>query len=527
MVAQDNFLFGVKWTASSILVGLTVICHFLSSKAFALEMVPHLNRVATKQSPDTVSELDLPQSHFDLGPILDSFALTLGTGSRLEALGPLYYRQAQEDKRAWGIPPLISYHQDTGVDALEWDILYPLVTYDRFGQEYRFQILQLFSFSGGLNIDSGKRDRFQLFPFYLQQRSQEDPTHNYTSLLPFYGHMRQKFFRDEIRFLAFPAYVETRKRDVVTKNYLLPFYHRRTGLELDGWQIWPFFGTETKSSFSRTNQLEELEISPGHEKRFLLWPFYSEARTGLGTDNPETSLAILPFGAWQRSAKRDSVSYLWPFFNHVTDREKKYEEWAMPWPFIVRSKGAGKNGFRFWPIYGHATNQSLSSETVLWPLWRKTKASTPAYQRERTRGLLMAFSDLKERNLDLAKNRRRIDLWPLWTWKKDWDDEERLQVLAFLEPFLPGNKSIERNWSPIWSIYRLEKEPKTGKQSLSVFWNLYRSEQDDEEGSKKSALFGLFQVNTSKEGQRRIRFFFWPKASGGESRRLKVGASTK
>ena len=39
---------------------------------------------------------------------------------------------------------------------------------------------------------------------------------------------------------------------------------------------------------------------------------------------------------------------------------------------------------------------------------------------------------------------------------------------------LPGNRGVERNWSPLWSLWRAEDNPKTGATSQSLLWNFYR-----------------------------------------------------
>ena len=41
--------------------------------------------------------------------------------------------------------------------------------------------------------------RFTIYPLYFQQRS-PDPDENYTALLPFYGHLQHRLFRDKIFF---------------------------------------------------------------------------------------------------------------------------------------------------------------------------------------------------------------------------------------------------------------------------------------------------------------------------------------
>ena len=136
--------------------------------------------------------------------------------------------------------------------------------------------------------------RFTLFPIYFQQRS-PDPKENYTALVPFYGHLKNRLFRDEIFFVMFPIYSETRKRDVVTDNYLYPFFDVRHGDGLHGWQVWPLVGTEHKDVTTQTNGFGEIETIGGYDKFFALWPIHFCQNTGIGTDNPEKFRADLPF----------------------------------------------------------------------------------------------------------------------------------------------------------------------------------------------------------------------------------------
>ena len=86
--------------------------------------------------------------------------------------------------------------------------------------------------------------------------------------------------------------------------------------------------------------------------------------------------------------------------------------------------------------------------------------------------------------------------------------DQRFQALAILESILPGNESVERNYSHAWSIWRSETNGSTGKSSQSLFWNLYRSEKT-ETNRRVSFLFGLFQYER-KEANRRYRIFFIP-----------------
>jgi hypothetical protein len=103
---------------------------------------------------------------------------------------------------------------------------------------------------------------------------------------------------------------------------------------------------------------------------------------------------------------------------------------------------------------------------------------------------------------------RRRDVWPLFTWWEDHQGRRRLQILSILEPILPNRKSIQRNYSHIWSLWRSEKNPQTEASSQSLFWNLYQR-QRRRDTKKYSLLFGLFQYESSSVGKRG-RLFFIP-----------------
>src|SRR4029453_13472092 len=85
----------------------------------------------------------------EAGPLFHQFKLTLDSGARAEALGPLFGIEQPDDQRQVTLPPVMSYRLDKGTDSAEFDFLYPVFTYDRFGSEYRFQLGQLISFAGG------------------------------------------------------------------------------------------------------------------------------------------------------------------------------------------------------------------------------------------------------------------------------------------------------------------------------------------------------------------------------------------
>ena len=431
------------------------------------------------------------------GPLFQRYTTATTHALREEAFGPLWYREQEGENSTWALPPLFSHTRNTGADTEEFDALYPLLTYDRAGKESRYQLFQLLNFATGNSQEDQISRRFSLFPFFFLQRS-ENPEKNYAALFPFYGTVKNRLLRDEIHAVLFPLYSQTRKKDVVTENYLFPVGHRRRGDGLTGWQVWPIVGHEHKDITTKTNLHAEVEMVPGHDKWFVAWPLYLRARGGIGTTNPVDSLAVLPFYSRVQSPQRETTTWLWPFFNHTIDREKHYEEWDLPWPLVVFARGEGKTANRVWPFFSQVRNPVAESSFYLWPLYKYNRFHSDPVDRERTRILFFLYSQTREQNTETGEYRRRTDLWPLFTSRRDFAGNERLQILAPLEPLVPNSKSIERNYSPLWSLWRQEKNARTGETSQSLLWNLYRRETNPE-AKKLSLLFGLVQYESMPE----------------------------
>lgn len=447
------------------------------------------------------------ENDFVAGPIFSEFPLTIGSGHETELLGPLFYNQQNDTEKTWALPPLFSHETDSGTESGEDDFLYPIATREYFGTQYRWQFIQLFAMSGGEDPDNSIKHRVTIFPIYFYQRS-TDPQKNYTAWVPFYGHIQDRLFRDDIFFVMFPFYSETWKHDVVNDNYLYPFFNLRHGDGMHGWQLWPLVGAEHKIVTYRTNNWGDVETIAGHDHYFALWPIHFWQNNGVGTTNIEKIRADLPLYYLQRSPTRDQTTVLWPFFSWINDREKKYREWELPYPFIVVARGEGKTTTRFFPLFSRGHSATYEDNFYLWPLYTFKAIHSDPLDRKRTRILFYLFQNVREKNTETGKNRRRVDFWPLFVYHRDFNGNNRLQIIAPLETFVPDNRGVERNWSPLWSIWRSENNPQTDAHSQSFLWNLYRHEKSPER-KEFSFLFGLFQYQSS-ESQKKLRLFFIP-----------------
>ncbi|RME95554.1 MAG: hypothetical protein D6766_02995 [Verrucomicrobia bacterium] len=479
----------------------------------------------------------------EAGPLWSRHRLTLETGAATEALGPLWqttevWRGAAAEglgpdewppadrledpavvsriARGLTLAPLFSWRHRPEVDARFFEFLYPVVTYARYGTESRFQIFQVLSFSGG-RTQQGARDRtWTVFPFFFLRHS-EDPNRRYAAFWPVYGRLQNRLFRDETRFVLWPLYVQTRKRDVVTDNYLVPFVHVRHGDGLKGWQVWPFYGRETKALTWVTNATGQAEAVGGHEKQFVLWPFYGRAELGLGTTNEVHQRALLPFYSALDSPARTSRTWLWPFgLSRTEDRAIGYRQTALLWPVFIRARGPGKHEDRFWPFYGETRYAEWTSRFILWPLWRQRRIERDPLRRETDQFGLVLYRRTVSRREDTGTENRLLSLWPLYVRKTDANGRTWAQAPAPLTALLPNNDKVRRLYGHFFGLWRTEADGQTGRRSTSVLWNLYRRERSPER-KKCSLLFGLVQYESGRTG-RRWKLFFLPLGGGGPSR---------
>ena len=138
----------------------------------------------------------------------------------------------------------------------------------------------------------------------------------------------------------------------------------------------------------------------------------------------------------------------------------------------------------------------------------------------RDRILWYLYSDAREEGKDGST--RRVDVWPLAHYERDREGAVTFRTLALLEAFLPANEWIERNYSPLWSLYTYRENP-AGDSVYSFFWNLLRHEETQagrsievlgpllhyrEAGAdaEVSLLGGLVQYEV-RQGERSVRLF--------------------
>lgn len=444
---------------------------------------------------------------FTLWPLIDYRSSPGDQFSNLSLLGPLIKIQRQGDERTTALRPLFYREADRRADSATTDYLYPIASTDSSPATMTLQILKLYQADIYRRDEGPKAEKStMLFPFYMSGTLKKYGA--YTSVFPIYGDIYERFWRDEYHYVLFPLYGRTVNKGTTTRNYLYPFFSLISGENERGFQFWPLYGEAEKKGVYR--------------RRFALWPIFMQEERGLDTDNPTQRLMVLPFYAATDSPQLTNRYYLWPFFGYASDRRKKVDETYYFWPFFMTARGE-KTVNRFLPFYDEELGKETRKYWYLWPLYRHDELSAANFSQNSDRVLYFLFSDNRERWPVDGSERRRMALWPLFTFSRDEHGVKNFGFPAPLEPIV-SRPGIEQSWSPLWRVYA-QRWNDAGDSAVSFLWNLYwherrgdglayeffpllayRSERNE---TDIRVLKGLVRYRTSN-GKATLSFFWLP-----------------
>ena len=407
-----------------------------------------------------------------LWPVLDYRHSEGAHYTSVHLLGPIFKYEKKGSEREIALRPLYFNTRDPSENLSYSEYLYPVASRKSEPGSFSFQGIHLLNYDFG-SKGNGSQNQFMLFPLLFYGQTEERG--NYCALFPLGGKIYDKFGMDEIRFALFPLYARTQKKDTTETHVLWPVFSRIQGDKESGFNVWPLFGESRKEGVYR--------------KRFFLWPIFFSYDLKLDTENPRRLRAVFPFYVAEDSAAVTSRTCLWPFFSHVENRKKNYEEWDFPWPLFRISRGPGREGVTFLPIFADERHGTSRKRWYLWPLYKIEETHDKVLDQRRDRVLYFLYSDQREtlRN-DETGGKRRIALWPFFTYERV-RGVSSFYTLSLLEPFFPGNQGIERNWAPLWRVYQ-RKWDRRGNEISSFLWNLYWKERQGQNLAME--LFPLF-----------------------------------
>lgn len=420
-------------------------------------------------------------------------------------LGPFLKYETKGNETEYALRPLFYRAVDDEGES-ETDVLYPVFGHQTKDGASSFHFFHLLTYDFG-DRESGSRKRSYLFPFLFYGEEEQG---SYFAFFPFGGTLYNWFGRDRISFTLFPLYSQTERKGTQVDNVLWPFFAKISGENESGYKFWPIYGASRKEGVYR--------------KKFFLWPIFFSESLKLDSDNPQEVRAAWPFYISKESPERSSSTFLWPFFSKVENRVKGYTVWNAPWPLVRVTKGEKYHGLKILPFYSDETMDVNRQRWYLWPIYKIEEMNTELIQRRRDRVLFFLYSDTRESKWETGGSMRRINLWPLFGYHSK-DGVSLLHVFSLLEPFFPGNESIERLWSPFWRIYQ-QKWDQQGNQAISLLWNLFWSERQGDmiawelfpfveyhkespENKRLRFLKGLFSYRVDEQGKR-LNLFYLP-----------------
>ncbi|MEZ0230610.1 MAG: hypothetical protein ACAI25_18455, partial [Planctomycetota bacterium] len=413
-----------------------------------------------------------------------------------------------------GFHPLFQLRDSDKEDRMEVEWLFPLGHYERKGEDKRVRFYPFYLRDVRTDPDGFKHDTTVCFPPGLFTGS-HPLKGDFVYLFPFGGTMYGLFGKDEIVGVLFPLYAWTRDRGVETNHFLFPLVAWWSGGDekatQEGFRILPFFGHQKKVTAEGVTVFDRTTI---------LWPFINYVYSGKNSRNPFTSIFIFPFWGKTRSDWRDEDTVLWPFFRYMHDKQAKYEEWRVPFPFFFYGSDDGSPGavtasrFDVWPFFGvRSRGDSFFRQFALWPIQRYERQETDDYTD--TRLWIVPFvytmSRVSKKNPNAPDepewSARKTRVWPFLRYKRTKAGDIECHALCPLW-FDDVNQNFDTILDPLYRIFRYV-ERSDGSRELDLLLGLYASRKKADGSSSWDVFGGLFGHKTDKKGEGSVRLFWF------------------
>jgi hypothetical protein len=468
----------------------------------------------------------------------------------------IYHRGATYTQHST-IWPLFSYGSDAATGDIDWSAPWPLVGYERRGENTSHRLLPLYSYSGEPDGSSGfvlpyfwstgpDRDTRGLFPIWL---SRDTPDRDTTLVLPFYfndtspdseltfitplwmdrhtpdSRLRMLFplyadydgptFGIEI---GLPLYGHYRTPTSSFTTFLPVYYHaRNTTLDSEFIYYFPFYGSYRRGEavsrhyllFPLYARIEDREL--GLQGWDVLWPlFHYETAPGSldaralpfywhsrGPDHAWTFAMVL-YGSMESGDSERR--WLLPFYFRSQEGESSLAlgSLALLPPYYVNRQEPGRSNFHLWPFYGRDREGDYEEHSVLWPLFRFGATEDDSYR------LTHALLYYRSRRPDETTTA----FIPLW-----YHETTPGHVLdASLILHWYRRQPERRHWAFVWLYppeFALLRRGSGPGYSSHGFFPLYGYERDDAADRLRwSALWPLFSYTAEGEAARQSEFLW-------------------
>jgi hypothetical protein len=389
-----------------------------------------------------------------------------------QAAGPFVeHRRSPDGKAFTAVRPFWGRVQDPELERSVTDILWPLGMFRTRGNDLYWWFLPAY----GHDFDtetSASRHRWTVFPVLFGGRSASDIP--YFAVFPVGGVIHEILGRDRVSFVLFPLYMHSQLGENRTTSVLWPIYSRTTGGQISRLRVWPLYGYSHNPE--RWN------------KQFVLWPLWTSVEY-LYPNMKGDGFVLFPLYGQVRLPDRQSRMFLPPFFKVEWGAGDHFALNA-PWPFLQYAHTPDYEKYYLFPLAGRRRIGHDHSWFALWPVMGGRRTERPREVLTRFRIVpiwyyenLQAVRPVSRDTLPEDEKGEQVScsvarymrLWPLGVYRREGDVS--LTRIPDLWP-LKNTPAIERNWAPLWTLYRREKAE--GRSSTELLWGMVRVAREEE-----------------------------------------------
>ncbi len=424
------------------------------------------------------------------GFIFLTAAMLCGKASA-SSLFPFYDNLTTEQGSFFAVRPF--YSHTVVKEGQIRDYFWPLYSRKDFKDEQSSRAL-IFWFTHKFDSkDASPRDRNWLLPVYFQGRDVNGK--GYFALFPLGGTIKEFLGRDEIMFVLFPVYGQSRINDVKTTSVFWPIYSHTRGEGIQRDRVFPIYGKSV--------------LEGKYDKRFVLWPFWTSAEYFYPGDAGK-SWILFPVCGQSKLEQEKTLWVLPPFFRFT--KGEKQDRLFCPWPFVQKIDSKPHSKFYIWPLWGEDRYAAGPTHRtfLFWPLLWSEKTGDDNLLRTHRMALPFFYQDYsvqREKDVSLEKQTTVSNywkIWPLMSWQRE-GDVSRFRMLE-LWP-LKNSAPVERNWAPLWTLYK--RTNNDGIIRKDVLWFAWHSEKEPAVERKEwSLLKGLLAYKREGESQNLRLFYF-------------------
>ncbi|MHC4837917.1 MAG: hypothetical protein ACYTF3_06995 [Planctomycetota bacterium] len=379
-----------------------------------------------------------------------------------EALGGMLEYHREADDILWALKPL-GWRQTFGDGRVRAGLLAGLGLYEYDPDRPRTyaRLFPLWSYRDEVRADGVRDTDWSLLFWLIAGGSSSDGLEDYFWFFPFFGTGRDFLTYDEFSFFLFPLYLENHKEERHSRHWLWPIFGEVTGSET-GWHVFPLYG--------------ETEVPGKYRRKYVLWPFWTQAENHLDRKHPQTAWMLWPF--YGRTEQDDYVAQtiLAPIFGWASRPSTDYSSWGI-WPLIKFEEGGRQDDrklSRVLPLWLRFENEQTEYTSVLWPFFWHRKDDFNGMTRE-GHYFVPLFMNVTAVRED-GRRQRHLRIWPFTSYRLDQGRRELLRVLDLGIPVLlePDNLSRSFGWIyEVWTAHARQAPEPIPVREKRAWFNLY------------------------------------------------------